>query len=270
MSDPIAAIHQLEMDDELRVPLSGYQKFVHKRYRLEDEFDLSVNRDRMNFLLWYLSNYTKMRSPMRVPLAREQIRWLLATENDVLTGYSLPRIVDAYWRRSLAGQINPYAGDDEYRAVVFWWSVQLAVDMRVEHALIPERFVSLLSSPVKEHASEPVPGSNFLLNYVGFHPGEFDCASPVTRLSSYLKLLMGRRGPFYSLFFPKQVISFLDELADNPEQADGIGLDLPSFGEALVERLEFASQYRDRHKLARTGRIDLAASPQEGPTFGGV
>ena len=123
MSDPIAAIHKIQQDEYSRVPLSAYQLFVRKRYRLEDEFDISVNHDRMNFLLWYLSNYTKMRQPMRVPLAAAQIRWLLESEDKTISEFSLPRIVDAYWRRSLAGQVNPYAGADQFRSVAFWWSV---------------------------------------------------------------------------------------------------------------------------------------------------
>jgi len=260
MSDPIAAIHKIQQDEYSRVPLSAYQLFVRKRYRLEDEFDISVNHDRMNFLLWYLSNYTKMRQPMRVPLAAAQIRWLLESEDKTISEFSLPRIVDAYWRRSLAGQVNPYAGADQFRSVAFWWSVQLAPEMNIEHALIPDRFVALLSSLAPEYANQPVPASHFLMNYAGFNPGEFDCGTPVARLASYLKILLGKKGPFYSLFFPKQVLSFLDELAKNPENVAGIGFDLPNFGRELVMRLRVAKAYRERHKLARGGRIDLAAS----------
>lgn len=262
MSDPVGVIHQVSRDGT-SVPLSAYQKFVHKRYRLEGEFDLGISRDRMSFIMWYTSSYTKMRAPIRVPFAREQVKWLLEPEADILSDISIPRIVDAYWRRALAGELNPFSEERNYRSLMFWWCGQLAIDLHVEHVLIPDRFVQLMSLPVKEQSSELVPASNFLLNLASFDPEEYDSTTPVARLGSYLKLLMGRHGLYFSLFFPQQVLSFLHGVTEHADQANSLGLNMADFGSELVERLRKARQYREQHRLVRTGRSDVAASTRE-------
>lgn len=262
MSDPVATIHMVS-NDGTSVPLSAYQKFVHKRYRLENEFDLRVSRDRMSYLMWYISSYTKMRAPMRVPFAREQVKWLLEPEEAILSEYSLPRIVDAYWRRALAGELNPYADETSYRSLMFWWCGQLSIDQHIEHVLVPDHFVQFMSLPANDQAGELFPASNFLLSQASFNPKAYDCSTPVGRLGSYLKLLMGRRGPYFSLFFPEQVLTFLNAITEHVDQAKGLGLNMAEFGDQLVKRLRKAELYREGHRLARTGRVDLAASTRE-------
>lgn len=265
MSDALDILHQTSSGENGAVPLTAYQEFVLYRFKMEETYDINSNPDRFRFLMWYLAGYTQQRRPLRVPLSAAQIRWLLEPSDINLSERSMPRIVDAYWRKHLAGSLNPYLNDDQYLHLVYWWCVEMAPSISVEHALVPDNFISMFSRPAVGFEGKPVHASEFLVRHARKSDGEFSVRNASLRFASYLKILMGEKGHYLSLFFSPQVLQFLDNLANAaPSELRRIDTGMAGLSEALWERINFAREYREAHKRIRLGKKNVDAATLEG------
>jgi glycosyltransferase involved in cell wall biosynthesis len=183
---------------------------------------------------------------------------MLAPEAPYLGARALPRIVEAFARKSL-DSVNPYLDDHRFLTVAYWWSIELAVKFGVEHFLVPDIFISALSSSQPGDAG-PFPINNFLSNYIERRAHDLWLTdTPIQRLACYIRALCAPGGVHYALFFPPTILKTLASLPDPSLAQDG----LLGIGPADVDRVKrlalAALAYSARHKRLRSGRQHISA-----------
>lgn len=241
-----------------RVPMTKYQEYCIRRFKVDAEFDTNQDQGRFQALMWYIEAYANLRLPMRVPFSAEQVRWMLTPDAPYLNARALPRIVDAFARRSLEN-INPYSNEKNFLTLAYWWSIEFAANCGVEHFLIPDIFISALGA-AKPGDSRMFPESAFLARYIEMHSGDaWLTDTPVQRLACYIRVLCAPSGIHHALFFPSKILKTLSNLPDPAVTQDG----LLGIGPAEVDRVKrlavAATAYATRHKRLRSGRENISA-----------
>jgi glycosyltransferase involved in cell wall biosynthesis len=241
-----------------RVPMTKYQEYCIRRFKVDSEFDTSQDLGRFQALQWYIEAYSTLRRPLRVPFSAEQVRWMLTPDAPYVDARALPRIVEAFTRRFM-DTVNPYRDDDRFLTIAYWWSIEYAVACGVEHFLVPDIFIAALSVP---KPSGPVifPINPFLSIYIERHPSDVWLThTPIQRLACYIRALSAPGGIHHGLFFPPTVLKTLTNLADPALTEDG----LLGIGPADVDRVTrlalAAADYAARHKRLRSGRQNISA-----------
>ena len=82
------------------VPLSNYQEFCLRRFKMDRQIDTSTDRGRFQALCWYIEGYNVHRKPLKTPLGGSQIKWLLESSAPYMSARALPRIVEYFWRKN--------------------------------------------------------------------------------------------------------------------------------------------------------------------------
>ena len=239
------------------VPFIQYQEYTLRRHRRQINTGHDVGR--FTALMWYIEVYGPSRLPFRAPLAGRQIRWLLQTADACTEAQALPRIAE-WFRRRTPDLPNPYLGDDAYSEVAFWWSVERSVAMGVEHALVPESFVSMLAAP-DPGAVEAMPVNALLRIYAGRQPKvTWDFTTEAGRLAAYIRVLMEPNGVHLGLFFPTEVLARIKRQDDRASLPAGAGAPCAADMEAVKLRAGAAELYREKHRQLRSGAFDTCAS----------
>jgi glycosyltransferase involved in cell wall biosynthesis len=238
--------------------MTKYQEYCVRRFKVDAEFDTTQDFGRFQALMWYIEAYANLRLPLRIPFSAEQVRWMLTPEAPYLDARALPRIIDAFSRKSL-DTVNPYLDEGRFLTVAYWWSIELSVKFGVEHFLIPDIFISALSKP-KAGDTQMFPINSFLTNYIERREDEIWLTdTPVQRLACYVRALCGPGGIHYALFFPPTILKTLASLPDPIVAQDG----LLGIGPADVDRVRrlalAATAYVARHKRLRSGRHNISA-----------
>jgi glycosyltransferase involved in cell wall biosynthesis len=209
-------------------------------------------------LIWYIEAYSNLRMPLRVPFSAEQVRWMLGSDAHYIDSRPLPRIVEAFARRSLEN-INPYLDETRYLTVSYWWSLEFAVKLGVEYFLVPDVFIAALSA-VPPGESRMFPINAFLTNYIDRLDDEIWMTdTPIQRLACYIRALCAPGGIHRALFFPPTILKTLTSLPDASLAQDG----LLGIGPAQVDHVKrlatAATNYVARHKKLRSGRYNISA-----------
>jgi len=241
-----------------RVPLTKYQEYCVRRFKVDTEFDTTQDLGRFQALMWYVEAYASLRLPLRVPFSAEQVRWMLTSDAPYLNARALPRIIDAFARKSLES-INPYADEYRYLTVAYWWSMELSVKFGVEYFLIPDIFIEALRAS-KPGDSQMFPVNVFLSSYMERHPDDpWLTDTPIQRLACYIRTLCAPGGIHHALFFPPAILKTLSTLPEPSVVQDG----LLGIGPAEVDRVKglaaAAIGYAARHKRLRSGRHQISA-----------
>lgn len=254
------AIHAREPGGAGAVPLTAFQAYTIQRLRLDARFDLSVDSDRYAALLWYLEHYSAQTKPLRAPLSAEQIAWLLQPSGSFRSERLIPQVAESFWHRAPDALPNPFAGGDAYLKFAYWWSVEYAPELRVEHALIPDAFVDALSiAPFG--APQPAPLNAFIRMFMARHPDvAWSESSEAERLACYIKALACPRGVHHSLFMPETVLKRLAAAEIGTGDVTSLAqCDAPSMASRLRQVIEAALAYRAKHKLLRRAQTDAYA-----------
>jgi glycosyltransferase involved in cell wall biosynthesis len=238
--------------------MTKYQEYCIRRFKVDAEFDTTQDYGRFQALMWYVESYASLRLPLRIPFSAEQVRWMLTADAPYMDARALPRIVDAFSRKSL-DTVNPYRDDGRFLTVAYWWSIELAVKFGVEHFLVPDVFISALSRPTPGDA-RMFPINAFLTNYIERREDEIWLTdTPVQRLACYVRALCGPGGIHYGLFFPPTILRTLASLPDPAVAQDGL-LGISPADVDRVRRLAVAATaYVARHKRLRSGRQHISA-----------
>ena len=233
------------------VPFTAYQEYTVRRLRCEA--DTTHDLGRFEALMWFIDGYSRRRTPFRAPFGARQVRWLLESNDTGMETRPLPRVVE-WFRRRDAALPNPYDGQHAYLDVAFWWSVGKALEMNVEHVLVPDVFVAVLSAPIWG-AGGPFPVNEFLQRFAMALPA-WRLETEALRLGAYMSILSEPQGVHYSLFFPPDV---LDAIAALSPAAVALA-DAPRLAKRLKARAEESRRYRREHKRLRSGVEDVSAS----------
>jgi len=245
---------------QCEVPLTEYQEYTFRRFKLDRQFNTDIDLDRFKALVWFIEGYSVLRKPLQVPFTGEQISWLLSSSAGYMSDRALPRIVEVFWRRSLAASHNPYINPDCYPAIAYWWSVELAPSIGL-HALVPEAFVAALRAPAAGQ-THPVPLSFFIKHHMDHRKdAPWSATSEAERLACYIRLLSEPEGLHYSLFFPDSVITQLRTLETPADDWSSLfHIDLRALAPRIRARAEKAAKYRADHKRIRAGAQDISAA----------
>jgi glycosyltransferase involved in cell wall biosynthesis len=241
-----------------QIPLTQYQAFCVRRFKMDDAFDTATERGRFRALVWYLESYGAHRLPMPIPFSAEQVRWMMEGDAASPQEAALPRMIEAIQRRSL-GHVNPYQDQNQFLTVAYWWSIEMAPQFGAHHFLVPDAFIDRLAAPATP-ATGLLPVSNFLRGYIDRRPDEaWPADDIIDRLTCYIRLLRDPLGLYYALFFP---IEALCALANLTRWASDQGLDLtlkPSDLEQIDDLAAAAKAYASRHSEMRSGRAHISA-----------
>ncbi len=242
----------------LRVPITKYQEYCFRRFRVDAEFDTTQDQGRFQGLLWYIETYGSIRLPLRVPFSAEQVRWMFGVDAPYLDARVMPRIIEAFARKVLDIG-NPYQDDERFLKVAYWWSIDYSVSCGVEHFLVPDIFIAALRS-AKPGDGRMFPISAFLDEYMAQRADDpWLTETPIERLACYIRALCAPGGLHYALFFPPTVLKALANLPDPSLVQDG----LLGIGPAEVDRVKSlvtaATAYAARHKRLRSGRHHISA-----------
>ena len=218
---------QAQSSDAFRVrpKISPYITVAAARSLLGPRFPLERDPGSADSLLrWYLESYGTQpnRQMYRIPLSPSEIQYLNAPVALIsgVEGLDVSRV-----SFSLA------LGDDEHRSSgrmfvdaeaywdhVYWWSVERAVELRVEDCLVPDYYVQALMAPGSLGAPHGVPLSRFLQLYVARNDGlhGVDLRSEYEALGVYLHVMLrGAREPHLLRFVPDTIRdAFLERDAD--------------------------------------------------------
>jgi len=241
-----------------QIPLTQYQEFCVRRFKMDDAFDTDTEKGRFKALVWYLESYGAHRLPMPIPFSAEQVRWMMEADSPSPKEPALPRMIEAIQRRSL-GHINPYQDDNQFVTVAYWWSIEVAPQCGAHHFLVPDVFIDRLAEPV-EKGDSILPVSNFLGGYIHRRPSEDWPTERVhDRLACYIRLLQAPLGLYYALFFPDDVLSALSDLPDWAKaQGQSLAIEPPAV-EHIGRLAASAKAYAAGHKARRSGRFDISA-----------
>jgi glycosyltransferase involved in cell wall biosynthesis len=241
-----------------QIPLTQYQEFCFRRFKMDDAFDTNTDKGRFKALVWYLESYGAHRYPMPIPFSAEQVRWMMEGDSASPDEPALPRVIEAIQRRSL-GHINPYEDRSQFLTVAYWWSIQMAPQFGAHHFLVPDAFIDVLSAPTSQ-TTDLLPVSNFLRGYIDRRPDEaWSTDHVLDRLTCYARLLRHPVGLYHALFFPVEV---LEALVDLTRWAADEGVDLtlaPLDLEQIGDLSAGAQAYAARHREMRSGRHHISA-----------
>ncbi len=249
----------------LEVPLTRYQEYFIRRSRLEKECDLATDVGRFRALIWFIEAYAPHRAPLMSPFSAEQIRWLLSPTENYMSKYALPRIVEAFWRRSLLLQqdLHPFDREEDFIAVAYWWSIERAREFGIEGVLTPSSFIEILAKP-SATTERGLPVSNFLRMYMERNSGPpWSVNSDGERLADYIHVLFSRHGLHASLFFPEEVMRCLRPQTETALEASHLFRIDQGAVHGLAKRVAEADVYRANHKRIRSGMVDVLS-----PYFG--
>ncbi|MBE7217319.1 MAG: glycosyltransferase [Caulobacteraceae bacterium] len=257
MSEAPSTRMEREMFEEWRpdpratVPLDAYQQFTVRRvhYKGGDQHDV----DRFQLLMFYIEHYSFHRKPFRAPFSGRQIKWLLESESAALDPRPFARVVEYFLHRSdLPG---PYATPEGYLRVAYWWSVEKAAILNVEHALVPDGFIGVLATVIRG-SSGNVPVTEFLHRYLHANGlGALPLHTEAQKLAAYL-LVLTRMGVHAALFFPESVLSRLAAFSDAGAALAGD----PGQSARVRDLVDKARAYRRRHARIRKGLEDTSAA----------
>jgi glycosyltransferase involved in cell wall biosynthesis len=240
------------------VPLTHYQIYCIQRFRMDREVDVTTEAGRMRGLMWCLEGYGVLRRPLATPFSARQVRWMLQSASPYLGAGALPRIVEAFWRRSKMS-LNPASNrENEYLDLASWWALQMAPHCGVEFFLIPDAFIDALKS--FPPGAGAVPENAFLKHFMSQRPDiGWLRDGPTERLANYIRVLCEPLGRHFSLFFPTGVLEAIAGLVEpQPRNAAILHLDA-SDAVAVATRAREALEYAARHRLLRSGRLNISA-----------
>lgn len=243
----------------LLVPMTKYQEYCIRRFKVDSEFDTSQDLGRFQALQWYIQTYGSIRLPLRIPFSAEQVRWMLGVDAPYINARALPRIVE-FFSQKMLGAVKPYDDDSQFLTVAYWWSIELTVLFGVEYFLIPDMFISALSAHA---AGSPMdfPVNEFLAGYINRNRNEMWLTdTPVQRLACYIRALCAPHGIHHALFFPPAVLKTIINLPNASLAQDGLLGVAPVDVERVRRIAVAATAYAARHKRLRSGREDISAA----------
>ena len=234
------------------VPLIGYQHFALARLRYPGA--LNTDAERQAGVMWYIENYSPFRHPFKVPFSGRQIAWLLAPA-DARAQAPIPRIVDWFLKLDAARADQDHQAWSPAR-IAYWWCLQRAVGLNIEHALLPESFIERLRAPLGD-GLDPAPSCEFLRQHVALEPSfVIDLESSAGRLEAYVRLLMSEGGLRFVQFMPNGVLERIARLAC----AIALGVGARFDGPAARKRALEAIDYRKSCARIRSSGADLSAT----------
>ena len=169
-----------------------------------------------------------------------------------------------FGEKTLSATLNPFESQDHYETVAYWWCIELAPHLGVEHVLIPLEFVSTLSAPSK-NTPVNIPVCVLAQRFMDRFPDwPWSVASESERLAIYLRILAEPAGPYYAVFFPPEVMKRLRAIDLPAEQFAAIAhVDGERVIQGLVERVIDAIKTQDALRRNRSGRFDFVAADQK-------
>lgn len=192
-----------------RPRLSRYVQYIMRRSNADQDFFLDSDPFETDRLLrWYIQNFGPSG---RIPLSAEELAYLNGAVYRSPSGRQISRLFHTFYLEN-PNLRSSLATDDDYGYLLlaYWWSVELAWELKVEDCLVPDYFVDFLRMVPNGWLGKELPLSHFVEVYHSRKPDLHSASLHDTggRLAIYLYLLLcGPMRPDFLRYIPDQVLA---------------------------------------------------------------